>query len=171
MKLSKILLVLFLWPFVVISAENTEGRYRVVHISDGDTFDATDGHITFRVRMIAMDAPESRQSFGQWATTELKKSIEGKVVVLQSVGKRPLDKYNRVLGQVFVDGKDISLSMIEKGFATYYRPRCKNYPEDKGLYTYDPRPYVEAEAKARAAGLGVWSEKNWMLPCQFRKEK
>ena len=145
------------------------GHYRVIHIVDGDTFDATDGHITFRVRIAGMDAPEYQQRFGKWATTEMKKLVEGKEVVIRPVG-RGMDRYNRILGQVFREGKDLSLLMIERGFAFYYRPRCRDYPQDERLYEYDPQPYVKAESMARVAHLIVWSKGSAMLPCRFRRE-
>ncbi|MBI4211075.1 MAG: thermonuclease family protein [Deltaproteobacteria bacterium] len=165
---------LLLMPFILISLASarssaTDKHYHVVHIVDGDTFDATDGQITFRVRVAGMDAPESKQEFGKWATVELKKLIEGKEITIQPIAKG-LDRYNRILGQVFLEGEDISLLMIQKGFAFYYRPRCRDYPEDKQLYDYDPRSYVDAEKAARATEVVIWSKKSVKLPCQFRKE-
>jgi len=64
----------------------------------------------------------------------------------------------------------ISLFMIKRGLAAYYRPKCQDYPEDKQLYDYDPRGYVNAEKEARTAHLLIWSEKSVNLPCQYRKE-
>ena len=144
-------------------------HYRVIHIVDGDTFDATDGQITFRVRIAGMDAPEHDQRFGRWATSEAIKLLEGKEIVIQPVG-RGLDRYNRILGQVFESGKDVSLVMIQKGLAFYYRPRCRDYPQDKQLYNYDPQQYVDAELKAHTTHTGIWSEGTIMLPCQFRRD-
>lgn len=162
------LLFLCLPPLAMLNAAEN-GPYRVVHVVDGDTFDATDGHITFRVRIAAMDAPESHQRYGKWATGELTRLIDGKEITIHPVG-RGLDRYNRVLGQVFVSGQDVSLVMIDGGFATYYRPHCRDFPEDKSLYQYDPRPYVEAEEKARSKHLVIWSDQDTELPCRFRKE-
>jgi len=165
----KELLLLISFLFLPTWANASDVHYRVLHVVDGDTFDATDGNIKFRVRIAGMDAPEYKQAFGKSATIELKNLIEGKDVVIQPV-ERGLDKYDRVLGQVLSDGKDVSLLMIQGGFAFYYRPRCRDYPDDKQLYQYDPRPYVQAEATARAAHLIVWSQGTGLLPCQFRKE-
>ncbi len=165
-----LLLIFFIsLPLGSARSSPTDKHYHVVHVVDGDTFDTTDGLVTFRVRVAGMDAPESKQAFGKLATVELKKLIEGKEIVIQPIG-RGFDRYNRVLGQVFFEGKDISLLMIQRGFAFYYRPRCRDYPEDKQLYDYDPRPYVDAEKVARATNLVIWSNKSVTLPCQFRKE-
>ncbi len=156
-------------PLLFAHAEYADRYYRVVHVVDGDTFDATDGHITFRVRVAGMDAPEYNQKFGKWATIELKKLIEGKEITIRPVD-RGFDRYNRILGQVFVEGKDLSLLMIQQGYAFYYRPRCQDYPQNKRLYQYDPQAYVKAEVEAKAAHLVIWSEGSSMLPCQFRRE-
>ncbi len=164
-----LLFVVLLTPLAISEAGQQEGHYQVTHVVDGDTFDATDGHIIFRVRVVGMDAPEYQQSFWKWATTELRKLIEGKEIVIHPIGKG-LDRYNRILGQVLLNGEDISLLMIRRGFAFYYRPRCRDYPEDKRLYEYDPTPCVNAEAEAQASHLVIWSDKFMELPCQFRRE-
>lgn len=143
--------------------------YKVTHVADGDTFDATDGNIIFRVRMAGIDAPEKKQPYGQMATLKLKELILDKEVAIQRIGSGR-DAFNRVLGQVLIDQKDIGLEMIETGLATYYRPDCTEYPLNKKKYDYDPRPYVEAEERAKLAAKNFWSSKN-LLPCQFRKEK
>lgn len=161
--------LLLLLPCLSAAAAQADRCYKVAHIVDGDTFDATDGHITFRVRVAGMDAPESHQKFGKWATIKLKELIAGKAIVIQPVGKG-LDRYNRILGQVFVEGKDLSLIMIAQGYAFYYRPQCQNYPQNRRLYQYDPQAYVKAEAEAKAKQLVIWSEGSTMLPCQFRKD-
>lgn len=164
----RLISIIFIFLPVIVFAAG-DHAYHVTHIVDGDTFDATDGQITFRVRIAAMDAPESRQRYGQWATTELKRLIDGQEITIHAIG-RGLDRYNRVLGQVFVAGEDVSLLMIRGGFATYYRPGCRDFPEDQRRYQYDPRPYVKAEAGARAAHLVLWSDSATKLPCQFRRE-
>ena len=142
--------------------------YQAVKIIDGDTFDATDGTIRFRVRIAGMDAPEKGTPFSKLATPELKKRIEGRKVEIQPVG-RGMDRYNRVLGQVTVDGRDVGIEMIEMGLATYYRPGCVNYPANKESYDYDPRPYIAAEEKARMKKLYLWSDPKTILPCKVRR--
>lgn len=165
-----LVVLLLLTPcFSAQSSQQIEKHYRMLHVVDGDTFDATDGEIKFRVRIAGMDAPEKGQEFGKWATVELKKLIEGKEISIRSVGKG-FDQYNRILGQVLVDGQDVSLLMIKAGAAFYYRPQCRDYPEDKKFYDYDPRAYVSAEAEARSTGRVVWSRAPVTLPCQFRRE-
>ncbi len=146
----------------------TARTYQAVKIIDGDTFDATDGTIKFRVRIAGMDAPEKGTPFSKLAIIRLKKRIGGKKVEVQPVGPK-MDRYNRVLGQVMVDGSDIGIELIEMGLATYYRPGCVDYPANKKAYDYDPRPYIAAEERARAEKLYLWSDPKTVLPCEVRR--
>jgi endonuclease YncB( thermonuclease family) len=146
-------------------------RYTVLKITDGDTFTATDGNLRFRVRMAGLDAPEKAQSFGKVATNALATLIDGKSVAIEPVGSG-IDGYGRVLGKVYVDGSEVALSLISQGLATYYRPRCIEYPENKKDYDYDPRGYVEAEKLARTKKLNLWADGiGTTLPCEFRRKK
>ena len=144
------------------------GIYKVVKITDGDTFQATDGVIHFKVRMIGMDAPESYQELGKLAKYQLEKLILDKDIRLEPIGHSGLDKYGRVLAKVYESNQDVSLKMIENGYAFYYRPYCTDYPDHKKSYQYDPMPYVEAEQKAKSQKLGIWTT-HLELPCLARK--
>ncbi len=144
-------------------------QYSVVRITDGDTFVATDGNIKFKVRIAGMDAPEKSQSFGKVATNALSTLISNHTVTIKTVGNG-MDQYGRVLGIVFVDGKDTAENLIQQGLATYYRPRCNDYPADKTSYNYDPRLYIQAEMQARSKKLNFWSINNVTLPCEFRRQ-
>ncbi|MBU0505212.1 thermonuclease family protein, partial [bacterium] len=142
--------VIFLFCPLLLRAENNifkNYKYFSSKVLDGDTFIATDGNIKFSVRIVGMDAPESGQAYGKLATNKLKSLIENQSIQIKPVGNGR-DRYGRTLGQVFVNGEDIALNMIKEGLAYYYRPRCKDYPEDKDKYNYNPLAYVEAENKA-----------------------
>lgn len=144
--------------------------YKVVSVLDGDTFVATDGNVTFRVRIAAMDAPEKGQPYGKMARGRLSEMLKSRKVTIQPVEKG-YDRYGRVLGRVFFGERDIALVMIEEGLATYYRPFCRDYPEDKKKYNYDPQKYVRAEQEARSAQKNIWSRSAPTLPCQHRRSK
>lgn len=163
--------------FLFLTLSSTAGKtwpksvhaYQVLKVIDGDTFDATDGTIRFRVRIAGMDTPEKGTPFSKLATAELKNRIEGKKVEIRPVGSK-MDRYNRTLAQVTVDGRDIGIEMIEKGLVTYYRPGCAAYPANKKSYDYDPRPYITAEEMARAKKLYLWSRPKVVLPCEARRD-
>lgn len=161
------LLINFLLPQQVQSAV---GEYRVVRITDGDTFLASDGVVHFKVRMIGIDAPESYQELGKIAKFKLGELIENQTVRLEPLQQsHGLDKYGRVLAKVFVNNSDIAEQLIRNGHAFYYRPYCTDYPDHKKSYQYDPISYVNAEEIARTKKLGVWST-SVELPCHARKK-
>ncbi len=142
--------------------------YQVVKVVDGDTFDATDGTIRFRVRIAGIDAPEKRTPFSELATENLKKRIAGKNVELKPVGRK-MDQHNRILAQVLLGGHDIGIEMLETGLASYYRfPGCPEPPKSPG---YDLLPYIAAEQKAREKKAYLWSGGKVSLPCEGRRKK
>ena len=145
-------------------------HYTVTRVVDGDTAEATDGNIKFKVRFAGMDAPEHDQDFGNAAKQKLSDLILNKQIEIKPVGNG-IDIYGRSLGQVFTSGKDVSLTMIQSGLAIYYRPTCEDFPAASNKYNYDPRIYVDAEAKARKDKLAIWSSDKFELPCKFRHEK
>lgn len=154
----------------VFAAGEVSGiTYSVVRITDGDTFVATDGNILFKVRIAGMDAPEKVQGYGKVAKSALGTLISGKNISIKTVGNG-MDQYGRVLGIVFVDGKDVAENLIQQGLATYYRPQCHDFPADKDKYNYDPRAYIAAETAAKAKKLNFWSINGVTLPCEFRRQ-
>ena len=56
------------------------------------------------------------------------------------------DRYNRILGVIFHNGKDINLEMVKAGLSEVYRGKPPG-----GLAL---EPYLEAEKRAREAQKG-----------------
>lgn len=150
------------------STDVQKHQYQVVHIIDGDTFVASDGNVSFHVRMAGIDAPEKDQAYGKVAKLRLQEMIKGKSITIDPVGKG-YDRYGRVLGKVVVDGTDPALTLVQEGLATYYRPSCRDYPEDKREYDYDVTPYLQAETAAKQLKKNIWSDPNIILPCKWRR--
>lgn len=165
-----IYVVISIWTFSAIATiPLTQAQsYFLVKVVDGDTIVATDGNIRFKLRIAGMDAPEHDQAYGKAAKTILEKLLSNKPLQIKPVGGG-IDIYGRSLGQVSIGGIDVSIVMIKMGYATYYRPKCQDYPTNADLYNYDPRAYVEAEAVAKNKKLNIWSSKYTELPCQYRK--
>ena len=69
-----------------------------------------------------------------------------KVVEIKVYG---LDRYNRVLGVIFLEGKNINLEMNKAGLAEVYRGK-----PPKG---FDSKPYIQSEAEAKETQRGMWS--------------
>jgi micrococcal nuclease len=73
-----------------------------------------------------------------------------------------VDRYNRLLSTIFIDGKDINLAMIEAGLAEVYQEPESGNP-------YKPQ-YQAAEEAARAAKKGMWVLGNaYESPRAYRK--
>nr|WP_231765387.1 thermonuclease family protein [Enterobacter cloacae complex sp. ECL68] len=86
----------------------------MVKIVDGDTITALDAqNTTIKIRMYGIDAPESKQAFGQ-KQTGLNHSIATKIVTVIDHGT---DIYGRMLGTIWLDGYDINASMVDSGYA------------------------------------------------------
>jgi micrococcal nuclease len=153
-----------------ITQECGPQSYKLAYVIDGDTFVATDNEIQFKVRIAGIDTPEKKQPLSQKATTKLESLLKNKTITFKKVGKG-MDIYSRALGHVYANGENIGLIMIEEGLAYYYRPTCKDYPQNKEKYNYDPLPYINAENKAKESKLGVWSGEELMQPCAWRRKK
>jgi len=98
---------------------------RVISVADGDTITIIgDGNTQYKIRRNAIDAPEKSQAFGQKSKQQLSNYVFSKDVTVTWKSK---DKYGRVLGTVFVGGKDINLQMVRDGYAHHYK-RFDNSP-------------------------------------------
>ena len=89
---------------------------RVTRIVDGDTFWINGQDV--RIRIWALDAPETDERGGPAATAKLTRLISGQELACR---ERDIDRYGRIVGQCFLpDGRDITAAMIESGTATEY---------------------------------------------------
>jgi endonuclease YncB( thermonuclease family) len=91
-------------------------------VADGDTVTViTSNQTKLRIRMFGIDAPEtpkgvkfSGQPYGLEAEAYLKQLVEGKRVTVEIY---QVDRYQRLLSTIVLDGKDINLAMPEAGLA------------------------------------------------------
>ena len=130
---------------------------QVVKVSDGDTITVLDSSkAQHKIRFHGIDAPEKKQAFGN-ASRKFLAGLVANREVRVAWSKR--DRYQRILGTVFVDGKDVNLEMLKAGMAWHYKK-------------YDSTPaYAQAESEARAAKRGLWQDKNPIEPEEFRKAR
>ena len=73
-----------------------------------------------------------------------------------------LDGYSRILGVIYLEGKNINLEMIKAGLAEVYRGLApKKFPLT---------PYWQAEKEAREAKMGMWSQGDkYISPKEWRR--
>ena len=129
---------------------------RVVKVADGDTITVLDSAKTqHKIRLQGIDAPEKGQAYGDAAGRYLSGLVAGQEV---RVAWTKRDKYNRILGTVYVKGEEVNLAMLRAGYAWHYKK-------------FDSTPaYAQAESVARTAKRGLWAGLNPIPPEQFRHD-
>ncbi len=131
----------------------------VIRVADGDTVDVRDrqGTVT-RIRLYGVDAPESSQPFGGEARRYVAQSLLKREVRVEGQNR---DQYGRLVGRVFLDGRDFCLELIRHGIAWCYAQYCE-----------DPA-YLAAQKKAQQAGRGLWAAAKRgeppVAPWEFRR--
>ena len=179
-----ILMLAFAWPGAVVQqaysngapqtpavtatqqahADNAESviEGKVVKVSDGDTITVLDkDNKQHKIRFQGIDAPESKQDFGQVSKENLANMIFGKQV---KVVWSKIDKYGRTVGKVLLDGRDINIEQIKAGLAWHYKAYEKEQPAE------DRVTYAAAESEARAAKRGLWQDPNPTPPGEWRAD-
>jgi len=138
-------------------------RGRVVAVADGDTITVLDAaRRRERVRLAAIDAPESRQAYGTAAKRSLAALVFGAQVEVE-YSKR--DRYGRIVGRVLRDGRDVSLAQLEAGLAWHYlRYANEQSPPDRAAY-------AQAERDARALRRGLWADGAPLAPWEWRAQR
>ena len=109
----------------------------------------------YRIRLNDIDAPESKQAFGNKSKENLKNYIYQKDVVVKH---ESTDKYGRILGTIYYQGKDINLQQVKDGYAWVYRHYSKK------------QDYIKEEEKARQERKGLWADNNPINPYDFRRK-
>lgn len=136
-------------------AETLSGRASVI---DGDTLEIHDE----RIRILDVDAPESRQACTAADGAEWRCGQRAALALADWIGARPvtcettkLDRYKRHLARCTVGGEDLAAWLASNGWAVPYRD-CKC------------EVVRDAAAQAKAAERGIWAGA-FMLPWEWRK--
>ena len=134
----------------------------VVGVSDGDTITVLVDKTPYKIRLAGIDAPESRQAFGQASKQHLSALVYKKPVTVLWDKK---DRYGRTLGKVMVDGTDVCLEQIKAGLAWHYKRYASEQPAQ------DRADYAAAEDRAKGERIGLWSDAQPTAPWDWRREK
>lgn len=136
---------------------------KVVHISDGDTFVMEDEQgVRTTVRIHAIDAPELAQEFGKESRENLRALIANQSV---KVRRKDTDQFQRIVGQVILNGTDVGLEQVKGGFAWHFKQYAKEQPAD------DRAAYAAAEEKAKTSRLGLWHAGSPPDPQSYRRTR
>ena len=114
-----------------------EYRCKIRRVVDGDTVDI-DIDLGFgvwlhkeRVRIYGIDTPESRtrdkieKRFGLLAKEFVKQFVKGSSVILRTQKYDAKGKFGRILGDIIVDDKSLSETMIKEYHAVAYHGQSK----------------------------------------------
>ena len=114
-----------------------------------------------RVRLDGIDAPEHRQlaqkngrwyNQGKWVKRKLIKAVGGQYVLVKVNG---YDKYGRIIGRVFCEGKDVGEWMVRNGLA---------------IAAYSDE-YSGCERVARQERRGIWGDDVSYNPKYWKHDK
>ncbi len=148
-----------LWASQASAADSFEGV--VTRVVDGDTVWVQTGGDTagrkakpIKLRLQGIDAPEQCQAWGAQATAALQARVLHKRVQVQT---RARDDYQRTLGNLLLNGDDVSAWMVSQGHAWSYHHR------------HSSGPYAAQEQRARGARRGLFADPAAVEPRWFRR--
>lgn len=130
----------------------------VVGVSDGDTLTLlVEDKLRVKIRLHGIDAPESKQAFGQRAKQSLSELAYNKDARVEVVDR---DRYGRTVGVVFVGDVNVNAEQVRTGMAWWYRQ-----------YAKDDTTLEALEAEARKERRGLWQDKEPVPPWEFRRAR
>jgi micrococcal nuclease len=132
---------------------------RVIKIQDGDTITVLNqNNQTQKVRLYCIDAPELSQKFGQESKQYLVDKLLNQLVELTTIN---IDQYNRYVGIININNKNINLELVDKGRAWVYTEYCR----------IDKYNYINAQFNAKTNKIGLWAYPDPVYPSIYRKVK
>jgi endonuclease YncB( thermonuclease family) len=158
--------IFILIAILLVRSPLIAGEIRVVRVTDGDTIKVAVDHMEIIVRLVGIDAPEKSrkknepgQPYSRKATKYLAGLVLNKTITIKEYGT---DRYKRILGIVFVNGKNANLEMVKAGLAEVYRGKHAMY--------FNPNMYQKAEARAIKEKRGMWVQGDkYVSPKEWRK--
>jgi len=155
-----IILGFALLVLVDIAAAQVTLTGRIVGIADGDTLTLLDaGKQQHRIRLDGIDAPETGQAFGNRS----KQSLSDLAYAREAEAKcAKTDRFGRRVCKVIVAGLDVGLEQIRRGMAWHF----KRYEREQS--EADRTAYAAAEAEAKAAKRGLWTDVHPLAPWESR---
>lgn len=156
--------ILFSTCFIKPATVQNEVRLiEVVGVNDGDTVTVffVNEKRQQKIRLATIDAPEYAQPYGRKSRQHLSDLVYRKMIKLKELGR---DKYGRIIGEIFLNEKNINVEQIKSGFAWHYK-------HHEGQQSFEERLiYSQAEKYARENRLGVWQDDNPIPPWDYRRE-
>ncbi len=141
------------------AAAQSSGLAQIRSVVDGDTFWADLNGRPTRFRLSYVDAPELTQGrWGQLSREALQALLPtGSLVQVDTLYVTPEGLH---IAQVYNADGLVNLEMVRQGQAVVYEPFLQGANQQR---------YLEAQAEAQAARLGLWQQRNPVMPWEFRE--
>ncbi|MBI2449750.1 thermonuclease family protein [Candidatus Pacearchaeota archaeon] len=118
---------------------------RVVRVIDGDTIEVNISGTLEKVRLLDVNTPEKGEFYYKEASDFLNSTLNEGMVYIEGNER---DRYGRLLGYVFYNGKMINEQIIENGYGHFYSYQDSRYTDE----------LKEAEEYARDNKIGIWQK-------------
>lgn len=129
--------------------------WRVDTVHDGDTVTCRDPEgKAWKIRLLGIDAPEFGQPYGEASRRALAAKLADGTV---RVAGKARDQHGRLLGTLWIGDRDLNRELVAEGMAWAFG----GFSPDEAL--------LAAEAEARRARRGLWSDPEPMSPGQWRR--
>jgi len=156
----------FVIPAFLAASLAIAGEITIQSCSDGDTCTLQIGGLSFKARLVGIDAPEivkrgkGGQPFGEESKQFLNERVAGRKLQVTQYG---IDGYNRPL--VAIEAADKTLineELVRNGLAEVYEGRTK----------YDLNRLHQLQSQAKNKQVGIWSlGSRYVSPYRYRKRQ
>src|ERR1043166_3968163 len=151
-----------LLTFVSVNAAAATLFGRVIEVNDGDVITVFNLNRPVRIKLLAVDAPEKDQPFGEVARKHLSELVYDKSVLVEYSG---IAADGSLVGRVTLNNVDIGAQMIRDGVAWF------DASNQDRLSASDREVYQQSELAARNEKRGWWQGENPIAPWEFVKAK
>jgi endonuclease YncB( thermonuclease family) len=148
--------------FFTANAEASTLFGRVIEVNDGDVITVFNLNRPVRIKLLAVDAPEAGQTFGDVAKKHLTDLVYDRSVLVEYQG---ISADGSLVGRVMLDKTDIGAQMIRDGAAWF---DASNHHR---LSAGDREVYQQSEQAARRERRGLWQAENPIAPWEFVRAK
>ena len=131
---------------------------RVIEVNDGDVVTVFNLNRPVRIKLVAIDAPEAGQVFGDVAKKHLSELVYDKSVLVEYWG---IAADGSLVGRVMLNNTDIGAQMIRDGAAWF------DASSQDRLSATDRDVYQQSERAARNERRGLWQTENPVAPWEF----
>lgn len=169
--MNRCFLLLALLPCLTLADEQSLSCY-VVGVSNGDTLSCFDPErrIADEIRLRGIDAPETKQPFGQLSKQSLSQLAHGQPATVKW-SKR--DRWGRIIGTVWIEPVDcpgcghtldVGRAQLSVGMAWWFRRYASEQPDE------ERRQYKFEEREAKTRSIGLWQDKDPVAPWEWRRK-